>query len=166
MEESLTKKQIVEAAASAFETTVEAIHSESRQRECCDARFVIYAIFKENFKMSQAAIGGYFESTKDHATVLNGIRKFNQFKLTDTVFRRKYQKTLEIIKLTHGIDLGVLDTIALRAFLIESWLNDKANEYHPKRLKIEAELAVYKSLYMNQPSVYDTVMNEANATKD
>lgn len=72
------------------------IGNKSRKREIIEARFIYYSICYHDLKMSLASIG---RTTKqDHATVLHGIKRVDEWYEIDGSFKRKYDEVHKIAR--------------------------------------------------------------------
>jgi len=83
-------KQIV---AKRMEVTVEEIDSNTRKGEIILARHIYHTLCKYVLRMSLSAIG--VTTRRDHATVLNSIRRVHGWYQTDLAFRKLVNRFLD-----------------------------------------------------------------------
>ena len=68
--------------------TIEMIKSQTRVREVCNVRNIIVYLVRKYYKnqLSLSTIGLYFGG-RDHATILNCVKKFDQYYSTEQSYR-------------------------------------------------------------------------------
>jgi len=93
----MTPKTILKIVCSHFGTTYEyeKMHSDDRHYEHLIVRYYCFTFLKENTILSLAKIGMLFD--QDHATVLNGLAKLENWMLSDTSKKKTYDKLSLII---------------------------------------------------------------------
>lgn len=92
-----TLREIERVVVSIFGIGIKQLHSRSRKREIVYARFMCWYILKKYWGMTYKRIGGYY--VKDHATVMNGVKKAGWFLESDGSFRRKFHSVINKLEL-------------------------------------------------------------------
>lgn len=75
-------------AAILFDITVEDIQSSKRDRDILNARAILYNYFKQNNNYSLSKIGRMV-GKRNYATVIHGLKQYNNLIETDKDFRDK-----------------------------------------------------------------------------
>lgn len=119
------------------------IGKKSRKREVIEARFIYYSICYHDLKMSLASIG---RTTKhDHATVLHGIRRVDEWYQIDGSFKRKYDEVHKIAR-----DMDTLNTKETK----------KQHETRLSSVTSEYEIAELKRKFTNLEREYNKLMDK------
>ena len=77
--------------AKVFADELPEMQSKTRKREIVDVRFMAINMLYEHTNYSLRKIGEYFGG-RDHSTVLNAVRKHNNYCDTDPSYRAEYRK--------------------------------------------------------------------------
>lgn len=88
---------IVDAVAAAFGVTVYNLHSPSRQKPHCLARFACFWLLTSRLKLSSPKIGRIL-GRRDHTTVLSGLRRARDLYEHDADWRAKYDAAVAALE--------------------------------------------------------------------
>ena len=88
---------IVEAVAEVFDVTTYDLHSASRQKPHCRARFACYMLASVGRKLSLTKIGKHIG--RDHTSVMHGVRRARDLYEHDADWRAKYDATVAALNL-------------------------------------------------------------------
>lgn len=89
-------EQIIRACCLAFGISRSQIVSKSRIRDYADARCIAYKLIYTLSKKTLQQTGNIFNT--DHATVIHGIKKFNNLIETDPYFKCMYERVKASLK--------------------------------------------------------------------
>lgn len=89
---------IIESVASYFDISIDEMIGKSRNEELNDARHIAYFLIKQYVKpiLTLKQIGAFF-SKRDHSTIINGLKKFNEHYNTEPQYQRKYNDIVQIV---------------------------------------------------------------------
>lgn len=108
-EDRITTERIIDVCASVWGITVLDLKGQRRFDNIVDARHCSRALVKENTKMGLKQICSFYEGTGrdshggygiNHATLLSSIREHGDLLATDSEYRKKVKKVIEILNLT------------------------------------------------------------------
>jgi len=87
----------------------------SRLRDVVEGRYCFYKIVKDNYQSVSLNIIGSFVGGKDHASVLNGLRKFDElirYKDFTCLYNRCLEESINFISITQSdIDKLFLENV-------------------------------------------------------
>ena len=88
----MTAQKVIEMISSHYGVSVEDIKSKKRQKKIVESRQIAMFILKHNVELdlSLTAIGGLFGG-KDHSTVISSIRKVEELKEQNLVFKKEVE---------------------------------------------------------------------------
>jgi chromosomal replication initiator protein len=92
----VTINHILIVVARYYNITAERVLTDTRKRECVQARQIAMSIAKYNTRLSLAAIGKEI-CHRTHATVLHAVKTVNNLRETDPVFNIEYEEILRRI---------------------------------------------------------------------
>jgi chromosomal replication initiator protein len=89
----------LEETARYFNIPLHVLQSPARTKEIAAARFIAFQLLYSTIKLSKARIGKIFN--RDHATVISGLRKFNNYYSTEEDFKNDYDTLLTRLNFHH-----------------------------------------------------------------
>jgi chromosomal replication initiation ATPase DnaA len=78
----------IEMAAQLWQTTVDDMHSRSRKRDTCDARFAVMWLRMTRYNYSTTEAGAIFN--RDHATAMHAKQQVAKLADTDKEFKERF----------------------------------------------------------------------------
>lgn len=92
---SITAQEIIEAVALAFDVTLYALHSPSRNYKTSWPRFAAMKLMRDLRSMSTPQIGAVFR--RDHTTAMHALSRANEFYVSAPVWRTQYDRALNTL---------------------------------------------------------------------
>lgn len=105
--EIISINTIIETVADYHKTSYNSITGKSRIHELKNARCMCYKLIIENIHPvpSLKSIGNIF-SKRDHSTVINALKQFDNFYETEPFFKRRYNDLKELVHFKIGKNIN------------------------------------------------------------
>lgn len=84
-----TPNRIIEVTCDILQIDKELVAKKGRSRQIAEARHIISYIFVKKLGMTLDKVGKEYLGGRDHSTVINSIRKFNNLYETEDEFKNK-----------------------------------------------------------------------------
>ena len=88
-------EKIIKVACEVLGVEYHAFVGKGRRKEVCEARHIVSYILVKKLYMTLERVGSEYLGKRDHTTVINSIRKFNNLYDTEEDFRNKVHIILD-----------------------------------------------------------------------
>lgn len=87
--------EVVRVACDVFDIEHNSFVGKGRKREVCEARHIVSYILVKKLGMTLKKVGENYLGKRDHTTVINSLKKYNNLHQTDEEFRNKASLILD-----------------------------------------------------------------------